>query len=235
MILVISCTVKEESENPNPDIPKSLLSQEQLDFIEAYHYITYNLSPTSFGSSANERWEDSIRIYIHGSTFYPYNGDFQGRIDEFNQLMTNGSGVILVNSLVEANVQLFYGNREDLESIWPDMFNLTTSSQKGYATYTTNSKSEITSGRIWVKYSELGLFTHEFGHVLGLGHADSGLCGETIEASMSMMCSNAPNNFYELDKNIIKALYTPRIPVGKTFEAVRPVLEEMLLDGTIQP
>ena len=140
----------------------------------------------------------------------------------------------MVNRIQDCNVRLFRGSREHLQIIWPDMFNMTSSTQDGFAVFSTDGNSNIDSGRIWVSKGEIGLFTHELGHILGLGHASDNLCEGPQRTKLSMMCVSAPNIFDSFDQNIIKTLYNPKIPVGKNFEQIKPIVEELLKSGIIQ-
>ena len=210
------------------------LSEEQLQFIREYEYVTFNFSPTSFGGSINEKWVGEIPIFLDGNITQEYEGIIQGELSRLNNYFTDGSELVLVGSMEQAQIHLYLGSEEDIQGLWPDMYPFISAGQfQGYALYNSGA-GQIVNGRIWVKNSGMPIFRHELGHILGFGHASNRYCDNSGLEARSYMCSSLAQEYSSFDRAMIKTLYHPDIQPGLTFEALRPQVERLLLSGEIQ-
>lgn len=233
--ILAACSSDDNSGVPDVDTPEqNELTEFELQFIEEYQYVTFNLSPTSFGGSLNEKWNDEVKIFLDGNVSSDYQESVENQISVINDYMTDGTSILAVDTLAEANVHLYLGPAADIESLWPDMYSaISQGTFQGYALYSSNSSSNINGGRIWVNNDGVPIFSHELGHILGMGHASDPYCGQNSDPNRSFMCSSLSNQFSPFDIGIIKTLYHPEITVGKTFQQLRPNIEELLLSESI--
>lgn len=234
-LIVVSCSSDDSDIAKDGDEQgQSQLTEEQLSFIEEYQYVTFNFSPTSFGGNLNEKWSGEVKIFLDGEADSGYQQSIENQISIINDYMNDGTTILVVNTLSESDVHLYLGPEEDIQSLWPDMFSaISQGTFQGYALYSSNSSSNINVGRIWVNNDGMPIFTHELGHILGAGHASDTYCGQNSGANRSFMCSSLSNQFSPFDIGIIKTLYHPDITVGKTFQQLQPIIEELLLSESI--
>ncbi len=231
--IAFSCT--KDSNPAPPEAVREFLTAVELEFLEEYEYVTFNLSPTSFGATVNEKWQSDIKLFLDGNISDAYRTDVSNALTPFNSLFgVNGPSSSLVNTLEASNVHLIFGEKSAIENIWPDMFDAIGSANfQGYALYNRDQNFNITRGRIWVRTPSIPLFNHELGHIIGLGHASPGYCGNTISSNESFMCSFLKEEFSSFDNAMIQTLYSPETEVGKTFPELRPIIENLLLSGKI--
>lgn len=245
--LVISCVrddapntqeIPESSETPKtPETsgPRTVLTAKELTFLEEYEYVTFNLSPTSFGADVNEKWGGNIRLFLDGEITENYRLEVSKTLAKLNAILEeNGPKISLIEAIETSNIHLIFGPLASIESIWPDMFAaIGTTNFKGYALYDRDQNFNITRGRIWVRTNSIPLFSHELGHILGLGHARPQLCFGDINYNESFMCSFLKVNLSVFDTAILQTLYSPEIEVGKNFSELKPVIENLLFSGKI--
>lgn len=228
MVLLISCS--KDSDNDASEE----LSAQQLLFIEEYEYVTFNFSPTSSGGNLNEKWIGNVKLFLDGTIDSDYRNAVEAQLGILNDYFTDGTVLSLAATQQEAaQIHLYLGPPNEIENLWPDMFNLISGqSFTGYALYNSGS-SQIINGRIWVQNTGMPIFTHELGHILGFGHASSNYCSDTSGAERSFMCSSLSNAYSDFDKAMIKMLYHPDVLPGLSFEQLRPTVEQLLLSSEI--
>ncbi len=214
------------------DVDDGSLTNLQKSFVDEYIYRTFNLSPTSISHNSNRKWQGEIKLYMTGEMPSNYQQEVEGYLEEFNAFLSDGTSLVLANSIQESNVRLIMGSTSSVQNVWPDMYTLINGNGfSGYAIYST-SANYIDNGRIWVESGNEDIFKHELGHILGLGHTSDQYCQEGD--TKSFMCSNPfASTFNIFDIEIIKALYHPNIVVGLSQEEMRVMITDNILDGTI--
>ncbi|GGG39827.1 hypothetical protein GCM10011414_06610 [Croceivirga lutea] len=207
------------------------LTDAQKEFVEEYIYLTYKLSPTASGGTLSEKWQGVLNVYIEGVSD-SYLNTLNSFLDEYRGFITDGTAIQLVNTAAEANVHVIFGPTEAVREQWPDMYEFIKSNQfGGYALYNSTFDNYIFQGRIWMGYEDEGLFKHEFGHIIGLGHTSDQYCADEIT---SVMCSGAAQEFNDFDREIIKTLYHPDTPVGLTTIQMREHVEGFIVANGVE-
>lgn len=213
------------------DVDDGPLTNYEKSFIDEYIYLTYKLSPTTSGGSLSEKWQGEVKLYMQGDLPEDYQQTVQVYLDEFNALLSDGTNIVLVDTLEESNVRLIMGQTSSVATLWPDMYSqIKDGGFGGYALYDTNVDYNIFNGRIWMVDGNEALFKHEFGHIIGLGHTSDVYCEDQIR---SFMCPAAASEFNTFDGEIIKALYRSETPVGLNQAEMRALVTSYLLQGDI--
>lgn len=219
----ITINVLDEDDGP--------LTNYQKSFIDEYIYVTYKLSPTASGGPLSEKWQGQINLFLEGNLPANYEQTVQGYLEEFNAFFTDGTNLALVTTQEESNVHLIMGPTTSVQQEWPDMYSLINGSGfGGYALNTSNVDYNLNNGRIWMQNDNEGLFKHELGHIIGLGHTSDAYCDGT---SNSVMCPGTAVEFTVFDTHIIKTLYRTETPVGLSQAQMRVLVDEYLVQGDI--
>lgn len=213
------------------DVYEGPLSPLQKSFLDEYIHVSYDVAT---GRSLSEKWEGEIRIFLDGNITSNYRQMITGSLEEFNSYFTDGTTVKLVNTLETSNVHLIMGPRTLIRPIWPDMYDIIEFGFLGYALNNKTVRNNIIRGRIWVDLPSRGLFMHELGHIIGLGHATETYCG--LSDNRSIMCpetASTASGFNPFDKEIIKALYHPGTPVSIRQNEMRTLITEYIIENSI--
>ncbi|MBT8237192.1 MAG: hypothetical protein KJN65_00975, partial [Croceitalea sp.] len=214
------------------DVEDGPFTNYEKDFISEYHYLTFKLSPTASGASVSEKWGQSLKLYLSGAITDEYKTRVQEYLNTYNSFFTDGFVIELVSTEEESNVRLILGQESAVSNVWPDMYQkISAGNFGGYALYNSDFNYNINLGRIWVKSDTGPIFLHELGHIIGLGHTRDSYCGQ-VERN-SVMCSGPASDFSTWDREIIKILYRSELTTGKTFNELKPLIEQLMLNGEI--
>jgi len=232
--ILVSCSTDEGNTGTIDDVETVALTAKELEFINEYEYVTFNLAPDSFGASVNEKWETDVKVFLQGDIPDAYRAEVANTLEEFDDLVSNDLEFSMVNFEEESNVHLIFGEKEAIREVWPDMFDQNELVDfQGYALYKSASGFKIFDGRIWVRNPSIPLFRHELGHVIGLGHASTNYCERDFSRNQSFMCSFLKDDFSTFDKAIVQTLYNPKIKAGLLFSQLKPIIEVLLRTNEI--
>lgn len=205
-----------------------LLTDAQKETVAYFKYLALWQGPHNTPIDQTTKWGEPMKIFLDGTISNDFKTKVESVLQEINDLTAGGSFEIsLVETLGESNTHLFFGETNDLENLWPDIYEIVNGQTfSGYAS-TSGTISEIESARIWISNPIEVLFKHELGHSIGLGHSD--LC----EADKSFMCSTiAPEHeVLPVEQAILKYLYSDDMPGGLDEDEIDLTLANLIVLG----
>src|SRR6056297_294456 len=203
------------------------LSESQEALVSHFKHLTLFQDPTSPTQTIMRKWDEPMKLYVLGDVPEATRTMIQEVLANYNMLTALGSFTIsLVDTASESNAQLFYGTKQETESVFPNMYEqIKDLTLDGYA-ISSFVGDAYKSTEIWISSQTAALFTHELGHALGLGH--SNLCDGD---SPSAMCSTiSPNNeLLGIENDVIKFFYSEDMPTGLNEQEIEDNLSNLLL------
>jgi hypothetical protein len=94
------------------------LTAKELEFIEEYEYVTFNLAPDSFGATVNEKWITDIKLFLNGAISDPYPTEVEAALAQFNNLLSAGISFQQELTLEESNIHLIFGKKEAIKKVF---------------------------------------------------------------------------------------------------------------------
>jgi len=206
------------------------LNQTQKDLVSYYSFLTLRKGASSPRTN-NLKWGESISLYLDGAITPEYRAMVTAALEEINEYFTIGDfNISLTTNQSEANATLYLGDVSEIETLWPDIYNIANgSNNQGYAS-TSFSNNVINDARIWLSIDSEILFKHELGHGLGLGHSNR--C-DSSEPVGSFMCSTvSPNhNILPSEVEVLRYLYHEDMPAGLNEGQIEDYLSNFILLG----
>ncbi|MEX0275515.1 MAG: hypothetical protein AB3N16_14165, partial [Flavobacteriaceae bacterium] len=108
LLAFVACST--DSEVTNTD--ETLLSEEEMAFLEEYEYVTFNYSPTSFGADFNEKWAGKVTLFLDGQIPNGYAQSVTQELNVLNDLISDGTALELAPTLTGAQIHLIMGPPE---------------------------------------------------------------------------------------------------------------------------
>jgi len=205
----------------------SLLTAEQKELISYFQYLTLWKGPYVTEVDVNRKWTTPMILHLDGTISDAYKATVEKVISQYNSLLTAGDFKIsLTENADEANASLFFGPKEDLAAIWPDMYDIIKDGNyDGYAK-TPSHNSVMTATRLWISNPLEALFKHELGHALGFGHSNR------CDGAKSVMCStvNAKSEILPVEADVIRYQYHRDLKPGLSEKEMEQVLANLMLN-----
>ncbi len=205
----------------------ALLTADQKELISYFQYLTLWKGPHVSEIDKNRKWTTPMILHLDGTITDEYRATVERVIAQYNALFTESDfRITLTEDADGANASLFFGTKEAVADVWPDMYAIIKNGNyDGYAK-TPSQNSVITSTRIWISNPIGALIKHEIGHALGFGHSNH------CEGKKSIMCStvSSASAILPIEANVIRYQYHRDLPPGLSETEIAEVLANIILN-----
>jgi hypothetical protein len=205
----------------------ALLTEEQKELVTYFQYLTLWKGPYVNEVDSNRKWTSPLKLHLSGAISDEYRATVESVLFQYNTLFTDGDfSITLIENADEADGNLFFGPKEEVEDIWPDMYEMIKDGNYGGYAMTPSQNAVLLSTRIWISNPIESLFKHELGHALGFGHSNR------CDAGNSIMCSmvGADSEISPIEADIIRYLYHRDFPAGLSEAEIKKVLANLIVN-----
>lgn len=217
-----SCT--KDSVTPEP----SELTPYDLEVIEYFKDIALGFE---FGGATEitRKWGSNMKIYVGGSPTVELLDELEQIRTEINDLVTDGFAMEIVSDSTQSNFYIFLGSADDYVAIFPGQAGQVESNW-GLFNVFWNSFNQINRGYMYVDTERANptaqkhLLREELTQSLGLAKDSDEYPESIFQASWT-----TTTEYAMIDKDLIRLLYHPDMPIGLIEFQVDEVLRDILM------
>jgi len=228
VLFIVSCS-KEEEILPNPT-NESGLDTYDLQVIGYFKEVALGFE---FGtaSEVTRKWKTQMNVFIGGDPSPALTAELDRIIGELDTLITDGFKITIVTDTLQSNYYLYFGSGDNYAKIFPSQAGYV-GSNWGLFSVWFNGSNEITNATMYVDtyradlVAQKHLLREEFTQSMGMAK-DS----YQYQASIFQQAWTTTNEYAEIDRDVIRLLYHPKMGVGLNAAQVDPVLKEIILSG----
>ena len=224
-LLLASCT-----EDDGETIPESELNASQLEAISYFKEVALGFENGN-SSEITRKWGTTMNVFVGGNPSSANTMTLQQAIADINQLATDGFSIEIVNDSLVANCYLFFGSGLDFAEIFPEEENNVNATTTGFFSVWWNNDI-INEARIVINPDLLNP-TQQRSVILEEITQSTGLTNDSPLQPNSIFYETPSNPGYapeyaNIDRELIRLLYHPKMTVGLDETQVDAVLRDIL-------
>jgi len=228
LFLLVSCT-----EEADP-VPSDLqLSESDAEVIRYFKDVALGFE---YGNSPEitRKWDTQMRVYVDGAPTADNSLTLAEAVQDINQLVTDGFSIEIVDDPLRSNCYVYFGSGLDFLTLFPDEEDYVSAATKGYFRVWWNNDQIINKARIIINPNLLtppqqkSVILEEITQCIGLTN-DSPLQPGSVFYETVNDAGYAPE-YAEIDKELIRLLYHPKMTVGLDENQVDEVLRDILIN-----
>lgn len=221
VIFISSC-------NSEEDLIAPKLDEYDLEVISYFKEIALGFE---FGSSSKitRKWCSDLKVYIGGETNSLLLDELNKIMDEISSLTTDNFNMEIVSDSSLSNYYIFFGKGEDYAKMFPGSSSYVNNNW-GLFSLWWNSSNCLNRGHMYVDTQRADfiqakhLLREEFTQSLGLARDSDKYLNSIFQSSWTETLL-----YSDLDKDLIRLLYHPKMSTGFDATAVDGVLKEILI------
>lgn len=180
-------------------------------------------------SEITRKWCSDLKIFVGGDISNDLNVELNKIVNEIRSLVTDNFLIQIVNDSSQSNFYIFFGSGEEYSKIFPSQANYVDSNW-GLFSVRWNASNCLTRGNMYVDIyrantiEQRHLLREELTQSLGLGKDSFKYPNSIFQSSWTQTI-----NYLEIDKDVIRLLYHPKMKIGVDRYEVDNLLREILL------
>lgn len=211
--------------------PKAgMLTAEQKTVVNYFQEVALgfeygNVSPVT------RKWKTDMRIYVGGSPDAAVRQELESIVEELNSYFKDGFQMQLVDQKDRSNMFIYFGDQSTYSTLYPRQSALLKGAS-GLCTVAWNGRNEITRGHIFIRTEKNSIeeqrhvIREELTQALGFGKDSPRFMDSIFQSSFT-----TPTQYSEVDKELIRLLYHPRMAAGLDATEVEALVTKIILDG----
>jgi len=221
IIFLSSCDTEE-------DIIAPKLDEYDLEVISYFKEIALGFE-FGFESKITRKWCSDLKVFIGGETNSILMEELDNIISEISSLSTDNFNIEIVSDSSLSNYFIFFGKGDDYAKIFPSASSYVNNNW-GLFFLWYNSSNCLYKGHMYVDTDRANfiqakhLLREEFTQSLGLARDSDKYLNSIFQSAWTETLL-----YSDLDKDLIRLLYHPKISTGLDATAVDGVLKEILI------
>ena len=227
-LLLALASCREDAPRSNSGDAASALSDYQQQVVAYFKEVALGFE---FGnaSAITRKWRSPMRAFVGGQANDTLHDELATIVGEINALATDGFSVEVVGDSLRSNFYVFLGTGERYGALYPSQSALVEDNWGLFSVFW-NGQNEINRGHMYVDTersnldAQKHLLREEFTQSLGLARDAS-----VYPLSIFLSDWSTTTEYADVDRDLIRLLYHPKMRIGLGEQQVGVLLEEILL------